>query len=217
MSRYKNLGGMHFDKKQNSKKAKAEHLTLLAAAENIPIDDILDEGLTQGAVMTRLAAILHGDIIPAEVIERRRAARLAAREDRVCRICSVLDTECEGDITRHHFVPRWLMLRLENYQAYSARRKCTIPICVGRHRDLHLRDDNDTPKSIAQFMTDDERAFAQKMLEELEDQHPAMIKLMRKGDSSTYEAQLIKDFDSGLFALSELPQIEIPESGRATG
>jgi hypothetical protein len=200
MSRYKQLGGMHFDKKQNSQKATAEQLALLAAVEDISVDDLLDEGLSQGQVMRRLADVLHSNVIPADVYERRRLAKEQAAMQPACRICSTRDEECEGDITRHHFIPRWLMLQLENYTAYAARSKCTIPICIGRHRDLHLSGDP-AEKSIAQYLTDDERKFAQKMLDELREQHPfAIMDWVGGGDPKyAYEAQLIQDYREGAF------------------
>jgi hypothetical protein len=58
------------------------------------------------------------------------------------------------------------MRELENYQAYSARSRCTIPLCVTCHRDLHSRNNTDD-KSIWRYLTAEERAFAQKMLDEL--------------------------------------------------
>jgi hypothetical protein len=199
MSRYKNIGGLGFDKKASHKKATSEQLELLSAAENIPLDDLLDEGLSQGEIRRRLTDIFHADVIPYEVIERRRRQREAAAQEPICRICAAMDWKCEGRITRHHFIPRWLMLQLENYQAYAARVRCTIPICVGRHRDLHIRGDEDTPKSIVEFLNDRERKFAQKMLDELRKQHPAIFDLIAGGDEATYEAQLIKDYMAGRF------------------
>ena len=68
------------------------------------------------------------------------------------------------------------MLELENYQAYAARSICTIPICIGRHRDLHYRNDG-TEKSIVQYLRDHERKFAQKLLDELREQHPKIFDL----------------------------------------
>jgi hypothetical protein len=192
-----------FDQNQNGKKASANQLAWLAAAEDTPIDSLLDEGLSQGAVLFRLRTVIEPGTIPFGIIARRRKAREEARKQPACRICSKLDLECDGEITRHHFIPRWMMRELENYQAYAARSKCTIPICIGRHRDLHLDDDKETPKSIGQFMTDDERKFAQKMLEELEWEHPKMFKLIRGGFmGKEYERQLLEDFDNGEFSAS---------------
>lgn len=200
MSRYKRIGPAEFDKKASHKKATTTQLELLAAAENVSIDDILDEGLNQGQVRHRLVDVFHKDIIPHDVLERRRLAKEAAKIQPSCRICDTFGWECDGSITRHHFVPRWMMLLLDNYVSYASRAKCTIPICMGRHRDLHLRSDDETPKSIAQFLTDDERKFAQKMLDELKEQHPAVFDLIAGGDeTATYESQLVRDYIHGAF------------------
>lgn len=201
MSRFKEIGGLPFDKKASHKKATVAQLVALAVAEDVSLDDLLEEGLTQGQVRQRMTDIFHGDVVPQEVLERKRELRELARTQPRCRICSVLGTECEGFITRHHFVPRWLMLKLENYQAYATRRYCTIPICIGRHRDLHLDGDADTPKSIAQFMTDDERGFAQKMLDELFEQvGPSTREWLDTGGSGReYDYQLIQDYHNGHF------------------
>lgn len=204
MSRARPVAGLWFDMQRNNEKATASQLEALADIEGITLDDLLDEGLTQGQVLFRLRETLHGDVIPPEVLEAKRQRKEQAREQPECRICTALDWECEGSITRHHFIPRWMMLELENYTAYAARSKCCIPICVGRHRDLHMRGDEQTPKSIAQFMTDPERAFAQKMLDELREQHPALIDLISGGNEATYEYQLIRDYNRGLFSTKSL-------------
>lgn len=188
-----------FDRHMGSEKATAWQLELLAAVEGVPLDDLLDEGLTQKHVLDRLRETLDQGKIPDDVLERMQRAREEALIEPACRICTAFGWECEGRITRHHFIPRWMMLQLENYTAYAARTRCTIPACVGRHRDLHLRGDEDTPKSIAQFLTDDERAFAQKMLTEFRNQHPAVFDLIAGGDEGTYEYQLIRDFQRGEF------------------
>ncbi len=199
MSRARPIGGLWFDTQQNGKDCKVEHLELLAAAENISVDDLLDESLNQGELIKRLRLALNEGVIPAEVLEQMRARKAEAAMQPQCRICDAFGWACEGSITRHHFIPRWLMLQLENYQAYAPRRTCTIPICIGRHRDLHARDD-ELGKSIAEFLTDDERRFAQKMLEELEEQHPKIFKLLASGDETVYEGQLIRDYLAGNFA-----------------
>jgi hypothetical protein len=190
-----------FDTSINGAPAKPNHLELLAAVENIEIDDLLDEGLNQGEVIDRLRCSLGQGgtiVIPAEIVERQRQRREQAQTNRICR-AHPGNEGCEGRITRHHFVTKWLMLELENYDSYSRRDKCTIPLCVGFHRDLHMRNSN-TDKSIVRYLNDEDRQWAHKMLSELEEQHPKIIKLMRKGDPAvSYEAQLIRDYDAGLF------------------
>lgn len=181
-------------------KATPAQLELLADIEGVDIDDLLDEGLSQRQVLVRLHEGTNDNLIPAEVIERRRErARVAAIEP-VCRICGT-DGDCEGRITRHHYVPRWMMLMLENYQAYAARSKCTIPICVGRHQDLHYRGEieEERPKSIVPYLTEPERKFAQKMLDELRTQQPVLFDLIAGGDERSYEGQLLKDYFAGEF------------------
>ncbi len=198
MSRARPLAGIWFDTQQNGKDCKVEHLELLAAAENISVDDLLDESLNQGELIKRLRMALGEGVIPPEILEQMRIRKAEAASQPSCRICDPFGLKCEGSITRHHFIPRWMMLQLENYQAYAPRRTCTIPICIGRHRDLHARDDR-VGKSIVQYLTDDERAFAQRMLEELEEQHPGTFKLLASGDETTYEGQLIRDYFAGNF------------------
>lgn len=200
MSRARQVEDIYFDTK-GSKRATVAQLELLADVENIPLDDLLDEGLTQGQAYNRIQLILNVDLIPAEVLQRRRLRKELAKYQPPCRICTLMGWKCEGSITRHHFVPRWLMLQLENYQAYAARDKCTIPVCVGRHRDLHYRDVGE--KSIVPYLTVEERKFAQKMLDELREQHEAIFDLIAGGDPDyAYEAQLIRDYFSGEFRTS---------------
>lgn len=192
-----------YDTSVNARSAKVKDLELLAAAENIEIDDLLDEGLNQGQIIQRLRAVLGQGEIPGHVLENQRRRREQAEQERVCRMCSADGVECEGKITRHHFVTKWLMKELDNYESYSRRDRCTIPVCMGRHRDLHMRIEND--KSIAEYLTDEERHFAHKMLGELEEQHPKIIGLARGGDPEVnYEARLIRDYDEGKFAAESL-------------
>jgi hypothetical protein len=203
MSRARPIGNLWFDRKRSHEKATSEQFETLAAAENIPIDDLLDEGLSQGDVIVRLRIALGEGVIPAEVLERKRQRRLEAQRQPDCRICTGMGWECEGSITRHHFIPRWMMLQLENYTAYAARVRCTIPVCVSRHRDLHIPNDQETPKSIVQFLNERERLFAQKMLGELREQHPAIFNLLLAGDETRYEAVLVLDYVNGRFAAME--------------
>ncbi len=182
-------------------KATAEQLEFLADVEGIDLDDLLDEGMTQRQVLARLHG--HDGKIPPEVFVRRAARQLALVHENECVICSTHDLVCEGDITKHHFIPRWMMLLLDNYNAYSSRSKCCIPICLSRHRDLHLRSDK-APKSIAEYLRPDQRAFAQKMLDELREQRPAVFELILGGNpDTTYEATLIYDYIQGKFSTSD--------------
>lgn len=182
-----------FDQKS---RATPQQLEMLADVEGLEIDDLLDEGLSQKQVLWRLRTAQNDHLVPEHVLERRRARQALQGAQIACRICSLNGWECEGSITRHHFVPRWLMLELENYQAYASRSVCTIAVCIGRHRDLHLRDD--TPKSIAAYLRPHERRFAHKLLGELKEQHPAIFELIIAGDSTSYEYQLLRDFTQGL-------------------
>lgn len=196
-----------FDTSANGSAARTRDLELLAAVENLDPDDLLDEGLNQGQVIERLRAGLGQGTIPAKVIERRRLRKLQDERQRECRLCVMDGRACEGKITRHHFVTRWLMKELENYNAYARRDRCTIPICMERHRDLHMRQANG--KSISYYLTDEERHFVEKMLTELEEQHPKIMKLIRKGDPEvSYEARLIRDFDEGKFSRDHVKQLD---------
>ncbi len=114
----------------------------------------------------------------------------------VCAICP--PGACEGMITRHHVTPRWMMLLLENYQSYATRSRCCIPVCLSRHRDLHIRGD-EAPKSIVPYLSDWQRAFAQRMLDEFRQERPAVWDLICQGDDATYEGQLVQDYLAGKF------------------
>lgn len=187
-----------FDQKS---RATAQQLEMLADVEGLEIDDLLDEGLSQKQVLWRLRTAQNDHLVPEHVLERRRARQALQGAQVACRVCSLHGWECEGSITRHHFVPRWLMLELENYQSYAARSVCTIPVCVGRHRDFHIRDD--APKSALPYLRPHERRFAHKLLEELKAQHPAIFDLIIAGDASSYEYQLMRDYTQGLFLKDE--------------
>lgn len=185
-----------------SSKATVAQLELLSDWTGIPIDDLLDEGLSQRQTLFKLREVATPGVIPPEVLERRRERERLSGMSPACRICHPNGWACEGRITRHHFVPRWLMLQLENYQAYAARSMCTIPICVGRHRDLHDREAGDG-KSIVPYLREHERKFAQKMIDELQEQHPKIFELLAGGDAHAYEAQLIEDYLKGEFRRSD--------------
>jgi hypothetical protein len=207
-----------FDCKKNSGPARVEDLETLAAVEEIEIDDLLDEGLNQGAVITRLRDALGQGTIPEHVLIRARERKIQQETAPECRLCSLDGQACEGKITRHHFVTRWLMKELENYEAYARRDRCTIPVCMGRHRNLHMRTEED--KSIVTYLNETERKFAHKMLSELEEQHPRIMDLARAGDPSlSYEARLVRDYDEGKFSHEYYNDIrdDIPYMGKDAG
>lgn len=183
--------------------ATAKQLELLADVEGLEMDDLLEEGLSARAVLYRLN--IHSNLIPAEVLERKRQRQAIPRYwEQPCRICTPNNWECEGRITRHHFVPRWLMLTLKDYEDYAPRTRCTIPVCVGRHRDLHLRRRVKQSKSIAPFLTDSEKAFAEKLIVKLKKERPAIYDLIASGTESSYEYTLVRDYQLGLFRSGEI-------------
>lgn len=174
--------------------ATVEQLELLAQMEDADIDDLLDERLSTRAVLYRLNH--NSGLIPHEIIEQKKARSLITQQPLVCRYHDNPDV-CEGTITRHHFVPRWLMLELPEYVRYAPRSYCTIPACIGWHRSLHRRNGND--KSIAPYLTDGEKDIADHLIEGLKETRPVLFDLIVGGDSSSYEARLLQDWQKGLF------------------
>lgn len=201
MSRAKSYtyGGVEFWFDYKNPMATVEQIELVSDITGTPIDDLLDAAISQREAARRLFEM--DGLIPEHVLENRRRRLMDAKHAPACRWCSISGERCEGMITRHHYVPRWLMLLLENYEAYAPRSFCTIPICLGRHRDLHMR--GGPSKSIAECLTDHERKFAQKMLDELREQHPSIFDLMASGDGNAYEGQLIRDYLAGAFRTAE--------------
>ncbi len=194
-----------------SSRATVKQLELLSDYESVDVDDLLDEALTQKQVLFRLRLATKSHVIPAKVLERKRQRALIAEHGPRCRICTPEDAQCEGPLTRHHFVPRWLMRELDNYTAYATRTNCTIPICIGRHRDLHYRGDG-TPKSIVPYLRQTERLFAHKLLNELKEQRPRIYDLLLAGEEDqVYEAQLIYDHAKDNFVSPHIVAYELPE------
>lgn len=184
-----------FDTEQNGQRATGDQLELLAAVEDIDIDDLLDESLSQGQIILRLRQALHGTVVPADVLERRRAARRASEGQPVCLMC-----DAQKGRTRHHFVPRWIMRELGNYQTYAPRSQCTIPLCVECHRDIHYRGDDRPGKSIVEYLTPEQAATAQRILDDLKEQRPSVFDLIAGGNEYSYEYVLVKDYHAGKFA-----------------
>lgn len=175
--------------------ATVEQLELLAEMEDADIDDLLDERLSTKAVLYRLNH--NSGLIPHEIIEQKRARVIIQQRPLVCRYHDD-PAECEGIITRHHFVPRWLMLELPDYINYAPRAYCTIPACTGWHRTLHLRDGKGN-KSIAPFLTEAESDIADHLIESLKEVRPVLFDLIAHGDRNSYEWQLIDDWQQGRF------------------
>jgi hypothetical protein len=187
--------------------ATVEQLEVLAEMEDVDIDDLLDERLSTKAVLYRLNH--NSGLIPHEIIAEKRARAQSAPRLLVCRYHGE-DGECEGAITRHHFVPRWLMLELADYINYAPRTYCTIPACVGWHRFLHLRNNGNGSKSIAPYLTDAEKEIAHQLIAELRQERPKVYSLIAAGDRSSYEWQLVQDWRRGLFDVAGQGQDPFP-------
>jgi hypothetical protein len=164
--------------------------------EDADIDDLLDERLSTRAVLWRLNH--NSGLIPHAIIEQKKARALSTQRPLVCRNHDDPD-DCEGSITRHHFVPRWLMLELPDYIDYAPRSYCTIPACVGWHRFLHLRHNGNGSKSIAPYLTDAEKEIANHLVATLRQERPKLYALIAAGDRTSYEWQLVQDWRRGLF------------------
>lgn len=177
--------------------ATVEQLELLAEQEDIEIDDLLDARLSTRAVLYRLNH--SSGLIPLDIVERKKARALENQRPLVCRYHNDPE-ECEGSITRHHFVPRWLMLELPDYINYAPRSYCTIPACVGWHRFLHRRESSSGNKSIAPYLSDAERDIADHLIESLKEVRPVLFDLIASGDGNSYEWQLIHDWQEGKFS-----------------
>ncbi|WP_231379197.1 hypothetical protein [Candidatus Solirubrobacter pratensis] len=157
----------------------------------IELDDLLDTHPTQGQIVEALRDALDQGTPPAEIVERRNAYRALRQVQPECRCCGR-----PGDSTRHHYVNRWMMRELSNYVQVAARSRCTIPVCIDCHRDLH---DRDNTVSIVGYLTQEERANARRLLEQLRREHPKIIELLAEGDDQVYEARLVKDWLEGRF------------------
>lgn len=175
--------------------ATVEQLEALAEMEGSDIDDLLDARLSTRAVLYRLND--SSGLIPLDIIEAKKARSLRTQQPLICRRHENPE-DCEGSITRHHFVPRWLMLELPDYINYAPRSYCTIPACVGWHRSLHLRDGED--KSIVTHLTEAERDIADHLIESLKEVRPVLFNLIAQGDDNSYEYQLIHDWQEGKFS-----------------
>ena len=175
-------------------------LELLAEIEDLEVDEILDANLTQRGIVDRLNKA--SGLIPQEGLERarRREERQRTYIAPTCAICSVEGWGCHGRMTRHHFVPKWIMLELSNYAEYAPRNKCTVWACMGIHRSLHMRSEGGS-KSIAPYLNDRQKAVAEKLLSTLKRERPSLYNLIAAGDRTSYEYQLVRDYQLGRFHL----------------
>lgn len=177
-----------FDVNRNGEKAKATHLEILALVEDVDLDDLLDEHITQGTVLKRLREALDQGTIPSDVLERREKWRAERQQEKPCRICGKKE-----DSTKHHYVNRWILKELVDYAwKWASRIKNCIPLCVDCHRDLHERSGE--CKSIVSYLNDEEKAFAEMALEALHQERPFLLVLLARGDDSVYESRLVKDW-----------------------
>jgi len=170
-----------------------DQLELLATIENVEIESLLESGMSQGEVVTRLRQALGQYQLPDAVLKRRDRLRDERRAQPACRSCDKI-----GDSTKHHFVNRWILKNLDSYaRLWADRNQNCIPLCLSCHRQIHLRDDS--AKSIVDLLDRSEREFAWRALDAFCEQHPHMAMTMARGDISVYEAQLMKDFVNGRF------------------
>lgn len=181
-----------FDTALNGTQASADQLELLVTVTGEDLDDLLDGSITQGELLRRLREALDQGCVPEEVLERQRLFRAMRRLDPECRCCGR-----PGLSTRHHYVNKWIMKELSNYREVGPRTKCTVPVCIDCHRDLH--DRSNEAVSIVPYLTPDEREFANALIERLRRERPDIFNLLAEGDDSVYEARLIKDWLHGQF------------------
>lgn len=192
--------------------ATLEQIEILAEIEDADIDDLLDERLSTRAVLYRLNH--SSGLIPYEIIRKRKARAFVSQEPLACRYHQNSE-DCEGRVTRHHFVPRWLMLELPDYITYAPRSYCTIPACAGWHRSLHLRDAS-INKSIVPYLTNAERDMTDHLIEGLKKVRPVLFDLILAGDTSrSYETQLLQDWKDGKFLHKD--DLALPETAASDG
>jgi len=170
-------------------------LEVLADAEDIDLDDLFDANLSSKEVLFRLNKL--SELIPEAGLNKLKK-RQTQGEPETCRICPLLGRECEGRMTKHHFVPRWIMLELADYEVYAPRRLCTVPACAGSHRWLHMRTEEGS-KSIAPYLDKNEKALAHHLIGTLRQERPRIYALLAGGDKNSYEWQLVQDWRRGLF------------------
>lgn len=186
-----------FDMLRNGQPATEEQLELLAAVKNAELDDVFDADYKQGEVLELIREALGHNRIPAEVLSKRDADRVARQTQPACRVCGK-----EGDSTKHHFVNKWILRELSYYASrWADRSKNCIPLCVHCHREVHSRANG--AHSIIEWLTEKEREFAQAALQQLAEERPKLYILIAQGDDSVYETRLVRDHIEGKFRLDE--------------
>ena len=193
MSRARKVGGHWFDVSKNSHKASVVQTKLLASALDISMDDLLEAQFEQGEVIVKLRKVLGEGDVPLDIEERRKRDQKSRKYEPACRVCGR-----KGDSTRHHFVNRWILKELSNYESIARRSLNTIPVCVRHHRDLHSRG-NGGRKSIVKYLNAKEKGFVDESIERLRREHPKILKLLSNGNAFVYEACLIQDWLAGEF------------------
>jgi 5-methylcytosine-specific restriction endonuclease McrA len=186
------FGDFWIDRRKDGEKATHYQLEILAGLLDCDMDDVLDEFMTQGEVVRKIREEI-GQGVPPEVVARIEVARIERQVAPECRVCGA-----EGDSTLHHFVNKWILKELEFYeQKWASRVKNCVPVCIDCHRDLHARDNG--THSIADLLNDEEKEFAEAALHALSEERPKLLVLIARGDDSTYETRLVRDWIEGKF------------------
>src|SRR5689334_16595627 len=115
-----------FNTSNGHKQATDKQLELLAIVEEADLEDLLESAITQADVLRRLQNAFGTNVIPHEVLLRRQKWREQRSTAPSCRICKK-----EGDSTRHHFVNKWILKELDQYETkWSKRTENCIPVCI---------------------------------------------------------------------------------------
>jgi hypothetical protein len=189
--------------------ASIRELELLSEIEDIDLDDLLDANLSSREVLFRLnkASEL---IPPAGLTQDKKRREHKVQEPPTCVICSAEGWKCEGRMTRHHFVPKWIMLELSEYEKWAPRSLCTVWVCAGAHRFLHMRYANGTSKSVAKYLGDEEKRMAHMLMSAFREERPRIYALIAGGDRTSYEWQLVQDYRRGIFDVDGIGREPFP-------
>ena len=189
--------------------ATVDDLELLAEAEGIDLDDVLDANLSKSEILFRLNRTSNL-IPPAGLTQDKRRKDNRPQVPPTCAICSVEGWQCEGRMTRHHFVNKWIMLELTDYEKYAPRSNCCVWVCAASHRFLHARNDDVASKSIAKYLGDREKKIAHTLISSFREERPRIYALIAGGDKTSYEWQLVQDYRRGLFDVNGVGKEPFP-------